>query len=101
MNDYDSFFLGILNSLELTYLTIIDDITLISSIWIDAAKYIHKCGLAGTVLSYKCMNLSLFNLKIDIVKSLNTWEGFGDVLHFKQYLSQNIPSNPLINIPYL
>ena len=36
------------------------------------------------------MDLTLFNLKIHVVKSFNTGECLGYVFHFKQYLSQFI-----------
>ena len=92
MNDNNSLFLGICYLMKLTNLAFIDNISFIAPIRIDTAKNVHKSRLTGSVLSYQCMDLSLLNLKVNIIESLYTGESLGDILHFKEYFSQGYPS---------
>jgi hypothetical protein len=89
MNDDDSLALRIFDRIKSAGLPVIDNVSLICAIWVDSAQDIHQCGFSCPVLSYQSMNLSLFHLKIHVIKSFDTGESFGDIFHFEQYLCQN------------
>ena len=67
MNNNNSFLFGIFDFMELAHLPVVDDVTFVGSIWINTTQNIHKCGFTRTILSYQCVDFSLFNLQIYIV----------------------------------
>jgi len=63
------------------FLTVYPDLTCIGSI--DAIKNVHKGGFSGAVFAQECMDLSLFEGKIDVVVGKNTGEILCNPNHFK------------------
>ena len=83
MNDNDSAALGVFNRIETADLAVVDNISLIGSVRIDAAQNIHQRGLSGAVLAYEGMDLAFLNLKIDVVESFYARKGLCNALHLQ------------------
>ena len=71
MDDNDSFGFTVLDLVELSDLTFVDDISGIGTIWIHAGEHIHQCGFPGSVLPAQRMDLAFFHLQIYIVQCLH------------------------------
>ena len=69
--------------MELTCLTFIDDVPLISSVRINTTQHVHQGGFTGTILPHKSMYLAFLHFQIYIVKCLNARECFGYIFHFQ------------------
>ena len=91
VNNNDTQFLGILYIVKLTDFTVVNDITFVCAIRINAAQHIHQGGFSGTVLADQCMDLALFNLEVDVVQCLDAWKSLCDVFHFQQNLGHGSP----------
>ena len=83
MDDDDALFFTVLDVAELADLTIVNDVAGIVAVRIDAGKNVHQGGLTCAVFAADCHDLTLTNLQVDVIKSLDTGERLGDLVHFQ------------------
>ena len=84
VDNNDSLFLGIFNVMKFAYFAVVNYVAFIGAKRINSAENVHQCRFTGTVLADQRMDLSLFNLKVDVVECLNARKSFGYAFHFKQ-----------------
>ena len=59
---------------------------------IDACKTFDKCGLSGSVLSHKCMDLAPAQCQIHIIKSFNAGKSHCNAARCKHNIFFHVPS---------
>ena len=92
VDDDDALCFGLGDFGELTNVSVVNNIARIRAIGINTAEDIHQRRFAGTVLADQGMDGAALHLQIHVVKSLDTGELFGDVIHFQNQICQAITS---------
>ena len=83
MDNNDPLLFRILDLIKLADLTVIDDVSLIRTIRINAAQNVHQGRLSRSVFPYQSMDLAFLHFQIHVVKRFNAGEGFGNIFHLK------------------
>ena len=83
MNDDDTQTFAVFDFGEFTYFAVVNDITGVGTIGINAAENLHQRGFTCAVLTDQCVDGATLYHQVHVIQRFDAGEFLGDIFHFE------------------